>query len=248
MEEATLTTQPVSLSKQWQEGLGAFDASLVSPLELGLIPSIILVNLPQLYLSVVYVFYNALITSLLLSKEWTSYSSERKGLRVTDPIGEQRSTYFLAIPYRFSVPLVGVSMMLHWLVSQSLFLAQINFYRLSGASLEPQHIKGDGIYAISYSTLAIEISLGVGSILIASVVASGFFKYKPGMPIVRSDSRAISAACHSLDEHGDSTKKMQYGILADLGNNRHRIGFSSGPVMPIIVGNLGVQQQSRTIT
>ena len=208
----------------------------MSPLELDLIPSTILVNLPQLYLSIIYVFYNALITSLLLSKEWTSYSNERKGLRVTNPTGEQRSTYFLTIPYRFSVPLVGVSMALHWILSQSLFLAQINFYRLSRTSLEPQHIKGDGIYAISYSTLAIEISLGIGSILITSVIVSGFFKYKPGMPIVRSDSRAISAACHSLDEHRDSTKKIQYGILADLGNGRYHIGFSSGPVTPIVVG------------
>lgn len=42
----------------------------------------------------------------------------RKGLRVTQPHGYQRSSYFLQLPYRWSLPLIVISGTLHWLLSR----------------------------------------------------------------------------------------------------------------------------------
>jgi hypothetical protein len=49
----------------------------------------------------------------------------RKPLRVSEPVGIQRSSYFISLPWRYGIPLYGSSAVMHWLVSQSLFLARI---------------------------------------------------------------------------------------------------------------------------
>lgn len=42
--------------------------------------------------------YNSTITSMILGREWNQLGYRRKGLRVTVPRGEQRSTYYLSMP------------------------------------------------------------------------------------------------------------------------------------------------------
>ncbi|KIK55861.1 hypothetical protein GYMLUDRAFT_133161, partial [Collybiopsis luxurians FD-317 M1] len=88
----------------------------------GLIASVLVANSPQLILSMIYIVFNSLCTNLFLALEWSSYANSRKPLRVSSPRGEQRSTYFLQIPHRFGLPLMAYSTVLHWLVSQSIFL------------------------------------------------------------------------------------------------------------------------------
>ncbi|KAF9060494.1 hypothetical protein BDP27DRAFT_420498 [Rhodocollybia butyracea] len=80
-----------------------------------IITSVVLANLPQLIFSMIYLVFNSLCTKLFLALEWSSYAHSRKPLRVSDPHGEQRSTYFLNIPFRFGVPLMAYSSLLHWL-------------------------------------------------------------------------------------------------------------------------------------
>ena len=59
-----------------------------------------LVNTPQLILSLLYFAYNSIVTSVFLSRELCHFAYERKGLRVSlpEPEGAQRNTYFLSIP------------------------------------------------------------------------------------------------------------------------------------------------------
>lgn len=83
-----------------------------------------LANLPQAILSVFHFLINRLCTSVCFAREWNSYATNRKGLRVTSPIGDQRSTYFLQLPLRWAVPFALMSGILHWLLSQSLFLVR----------------------------------------------------------------------------------------------------------------------------
>lgn len=65
----------------------------------GLLVSLLLANCPQALLSFLYLLYNGLMSSLLLAKEWSSYASRRKGLRVSTRDGPyQRSTYYLHLP------------------------------------------------------------------------------------------------------------------------------------------------------
>ncbi len=90
-----------------------------------LIPIILIANLPQALLSFLYLTYNALFTCMLLAEEWSGFAHQRKSLRVSCPVGKQRSTYWLQPPNIYSLPLLVMSAMLHWLVSQSLFLVRV---------------------------------------------------------------------------------------------------------------------------
>lgn len=56
-------------------------------------------NTPQLLLSLCYMTLNGLITRMLTELEWASYAISFKALRVTNPRGDQRSTYRLQLPY-----------------------------------------------------------------------------------------------------------------------------------------------------
>ena len=61
-------------------------------------------------------------------------------LRVTEPCGLQRSTYYLQLPYLYAIPLLIVSTLLHRLVSQSIFIAHIAVYERRGR-LEFGHVQ-----------------------------------------------------------------------------------------------------------
>ncbi|KAF2175728.1 hypothetical protein K469DRAFT_743214 [Zopfia rhizophila CBS 207.26] len=98
------------------------------------VSNVLLANLAQPILSFLYFSYNGLFTCMLLGYEWSQYAHRRKGLRVSRaPSGEQRSTYFLQLPYRFALPLMVLSGVLHWLVSQSIFLVSIDLYDFQGS-------------------------------------------------------------------------------------------------------------------
>ena len=94
----------------------------------GLLSNVLIANLPQLILSIAYFTYNGLFTSMLAGLEWSQMAWQKKGLRVSqNPQGEQRSSYFLQLPYRYAIPLLGFSAVMHWLVSRgALILARGN--------------------------------------------------------------------------------------------------------------------------
>jgi hypothetical protein len=71
------------------------------------------------------ILYNSLFTSLLLCDEWNDFARHRQPLRVTASQGEQRSKYYLSIPYHYAIPILVFSGGSHWLVSESLFLVRI---------------------------------------------------------------------------------------------------------------------------
>jgi hypothetical protein len=50
----------------------------------------------------------------------------------SEPEGIQRSSYFISLPLRYGIPLYVTSGMMHWLISQSLFLARITAYFPNG--------------------------------------------------------------------------------------------------------------------
>lgn len=92
----------------------------------GLISNVLLANLPQMILSILYIFYNAMLSKFLVQREFSRmYLKQRKPLRVSEPVGIQRSSYFISLPLRYGIPLYTTSGLMHWLVSQSLFLARI---------------------------------------------------------------------------------------------------------------------------
>ena len=200
---------------------------------LGLVGNVLLANAAQVILSFLYFSYNSIFTCQLLSREWTSYTIKRKALRVTSPTGVQRSTYFLQLPYTYSLPLMAFSGILHWLVSQSIFLARVNTYD------EDDEIDSDqAISTCGYSCIAIIFVLIVGSFLITAGFANSFRRYPSGIPLAGTCSAAISAACHPPTDDVDAAfKEVQYGEVETSGGIRH-CTFTSHPVTPPIVGEL----------
>ena len=226
-------SQRPSFSEQWATGMGTpISTALSSPPDpLPVLVNVLLANCPQLILSVAYVSYNCLFTCMVLTREWSSYSGDRKGLRTTTPDGAQRSSFWLNLPYRFGLPLLVSSGLLHWLLSQSIFLAQINVLEADGKPAPK-------ISAVGWSTLALTLLLSLGASMILTMFGFGFKRFPAGMPIASTCSRAISAACHPLPgRHDEATQKLQYGIMGNLDDGRAVVGFSSTDVEPLIGGN-----------
>jgi hypothetical protein len=82
----------------------------------------VLANLPQLALSIAYLAYNGLFTRMISEREWALFSVRFQPLRVSRPKGLQESSYRLQIPLRWSIPLVVTSGVLHWLLSNCLYI------------------------------------------------------------------------------------------------------------------------------
>lgn len=171
--------------------------------------TILIANSPQALLSFLFLTYNGLFTCMLLADEWTGYAHKRKPLRVTSPVGEQRCTYRLQLPYRYGIPLLILSGTLHWLVSQSLFLARVTAFTVDGA----EDIYGS-ISTVGYSSIAIITVIIYGTIVVLLGIGMGFRRYKPGIPLVGSCSAAISAACHRPNEDVDASRKgVMWGVV-----------------------------------
>ncbi|KAF7198361.1 hypothetical protein HII31_00100 [Pseudocercospora fuligena] len=200
----------------------------------GLISSILLANLPQAIVSFLYLLYNSLLTSMLLAKEWSSYALRRKPLRVTHPHGQQRSTYYLQLPLRYSAPLLIISATLHWMISQSIFLARINTY------YDGKPTETDDISSVGYSCPPILVAMLIGIVLLFVALAMGFRKFRSPIPIASSCSVAIAAACHRPNDDPDAAYlPVQWGeVEAEGSDETGHCSFTSGPVEPLVNGRM----------
>jgi hypothetical protein len=151
---------------------------------------------------------------MLMAKEWSDFAFERKFLRVTAPVGKQRSTYYLSLPYRFAIPLMLASTLLHWLTSQALFLDRRTV--LTVWNDDPYTDTRTGSVAtVGYSPPAVLLVLLLGIIMVLALIALGYRRYKPGMPLAANCSAAISAACHPPATDADtSVLPLQWGVVA----------------------------------
>ena len=226
---------------------------------------VILVNIPQLVFSVFYVFYNGLLSLFLQASEWNAFSIVRKPLRVSTPKGAQRSSFWLQVPSRYSVPLLLFSTATHFLISQAIFLSRISFLDFLGRPSERFGGLGYGnMYGAHPGQLlaATYFSPAILAVLIISVAA--FFsllliasKRLPGNMVMAAGSSAvIAAACHRCDDGAGTvleqgpkrdnedeiaTKALKWGdvhsMLQDHENTicRH-LEFSTGDVTEPVQG------------
>ena len=182
-------------------------------------------NSVQLFVTILYFFLNALLSSMMLAREWDSYGFRAKGLRVSGiPVCGQRETYRLSIPLRYSLPLLVVSGLLHWLVSQSIFLVAIEIYSWQWSDGPSWQRSGALSMRCSYSPPAIVCAAIVLFCLMVCVIALGAKKFKSDIPLVGSCSAAISAACHPGSLHDTSTawNPVQWGEIMDGRRNGPR--------------------------
>jgi hypothetical protein len=188
------------------------------------VASVLIANIPQPILSFVYLLFNGVFTSMFLADEWSDFAHERKPLRVSRPKPGQRSTFFLQLPYKYAVPLMILSGILHWSVSQSIFLAQVASLDINGKIRKPAAISTCG-----YSPAAIMLTMIMGTILASFVGILGLRRYRPGIPLAGSCSAAISAACHGRSDI-DTTAPLKWGVTSEIGFKIGHCAFSDKEV------------------
>jgi hypothetical protein len=221
----------------WAENLGSANTehTVIVSQRLPLLANVLLVNTPQLLVSMVYLFYNNLLTCMLLGRETSAFAAKRKPLRTTAPTGHQNSTYWLQLPFRYSIPLMALMAVLHWLVSRSIFLFEVTFYNLHG-----NLVQDFSTNACGYSGQAIILALSLGALIMLMLFGLTLRKLTPGIPAMGSCSMAISAACHANpQERKPEVLELMYGVVPGSGldeQGREHVGFSSREVWPLVHG------------
>lgn len=188
------------------------DSDDVLPFGSGPLLNAWIVNLPQIILSFCYLALNGICTSMASAHEWNNIAKTRKGLRVTKPLAKQRSTYFLQLPYRWAVPLIFTSGILHWLLSQSFFLVRLIVNDRNGIAV-PEKSKT----ACGYSRLSLLVFFVVALVLVVAVGMIGIRHLQQKIPMAASCSLVISAACHPAEDEGQDIhlKKVKWGVVEE---------------------------------
>lgn len=186
----------------------------------------------QVGLTLLYFLTNGFITTICIQHEWSSYARNRKGLRVsTTRRGEQRSTYFFQIPFRFSVPLIAIFAVLHWLVSETFFVVD-EAVKLS----ETNEILQSSTH-LGFSPLAACVALVLLAVMLLYIIVQGLWIIRLPMPALRTCSAVLAAACHP-DQGGRASEiyleQVRWGTECDINNsfspNVRHCGFSAGYV------------------
>ena len=149
--------------------------------------------------------------------------------------------------------------MLHWFVSQSIFLARVNvigpadgvnsfyggiFPNVSADFATDVEIPGEGLSTCGYSPIAMISVIILGSIITLVGICFGFRKSKGDMPLAGSCSAAISAACHPPEaDVRASLKRVMWGVVTEEsfqyeGEWVGHCSFTSSEVKAPVVGNL----------
>jgi hypothetical protein len=187
----SLVNLPHDPAKIWELGFGSIHGNNLLAISMSFFTATIVANAPQAALSYLYIVFNALFTNMFVAKEWSSYNTSRKPLRVSSPVGQQRKTYWLNIPFRYAVPAVAVSTLFHWLASQSIFMVQIN---VTGALNRGQgnidHKEVGRISTCGFSPAAIILTFVLGTALAIAGIVVAVFRYYP--PAQRATRRLMT--------------------------------------------------------
>ncbi|CAG7945628.1 unnamed protein product [Penicillium nalgiovense] len=186
-------------------------------------------NIPQVLISYIYLGLNNVMTTMLVMHEWCSYSASSrkaaKGLRVTSPVPEsaQRSTYFLSLPYKWSIPITLVLTLIHWLVSVMFTFVQLDVHRIdSGATVTAMNYV---LFWRNVLILVLPIGLGAYGILF---LLSLFKKFPGAMPLAGCCSASIAAACQPSLLHGSDLRSIR-AFPPDLSNRKLKWGVVERP-------------------
>ncbi|KAI9148394.1 Long-chain-alcohol oxidase FAO2 [Paramyrothecium foliicola] len=212
---------------------GSADNQIKLTVGASLVANVFVANSPQALISSIYYLYNKILTNMVLASEFGRFASVRKPLRVSLPHGQQYSTFWIQLPYWYSLPVLTVMGFLHWTVSRSVYVIYLSVNYIDGAEDESWEVKACG-----FSGYAMMISLCLGVILGLLLLALSLRQLDPGIPVAGSCSIAISAVTHlHKEELNASSLPLQYGVIAAAGVDelgRRRVGFSTGPVEVLV--------------
>jgi hypothetical protein len=172
-----------------------------------LLANILIANSPQVMVSFLYILYNSILTRQLVADEWVRFLREdgKKALRVSFPVGMQRSSHFLSLPFRYSVPLMIVSIILHWFISQSIFLVQSSAFSAgpNGQRLPMCDYSARG-YTLGGGVSAIAVGSAILAALLVNSLIRGYHDIPAGFQRMAFHSMAIQAICQRPDSDVDA--------------------------------------------
>lgn len=169
--------------------------------------NIIVANSLQLIVSFLYLFYNNILTRQLVADEWTRYlrPDGKKTLRVSSPIGMQRSSYFLSLPWKYAAPLMGFFILLHWLISQGIFLIQTSTF---GPGANGERLPELDTSSRGFSLLGAILGGAVGAILVVALLLNSVLRWYENIPskfqLMGSNSSAIEALCDRPEDDSEA--------------------------------------------
>lgn len=192
VETAELT--PLSLSQVWGLGFGTPNADSVIKISgqsfTRLLQDIMMANSFQVALSPTYFLYNSLFTAQCCAIEWAQFATKRQPLRVTFPAGEQRSSWTLQLPWKYGLLLSTALAVLHFLISQSVFIIRVQWYDIHNTKDPSCYLSNVG-----YSPLAILCSVCLGAAMVLAQILHTLRPLNSEIPIHGNLSGIISAAC-----------------------------------------------------
>jgi hypothetical protein len=176
---------------------------------------IFIANIPQVWLTIGYLTWNNQISRIWLEKEWRSFYRNPQLPRVsydTKSDGVQ-SARWLQLPYWLTGVLMLVSTLMHWLVSQTLFVVEVYFENPNVMS----------VFHIHYSPLAI---ISVGMIALALVVGITVYYCVPAktwMPLMAGSTRVVFDSCVRLPRLALPRGGIEWGDIS--AGNKRMAGF-----------------------
>ena len=204
----------------WRLGFGAphQDAIVLYDIsELNFIGMAMLANIPQIFLAAVWLLYMGIMTSMFLAADWATFGTSGHTLQVSSPAGRQRGSWLLGAPPSYGVFLLVLQMVLHWLVSQSIFVISVSF-RTPDGSVPTR--SPSGFVNAGFSPVGIIFSVIVSGLLVLSVIVMAMRRMPLGAPpVVATCSAAISAACHmpsGMDSMGLVYERLRWGQNGDV--------------------------------
>ena len=167
---------------------------------------------------------------------------------MTHPKDHQRSTYYLGLPFRFAVPINLIFLLLHWLVSQTLFVYTRALFDSGsednrGFVHSPDEMWPREVYEVGYSLLAAILAIALGSILAMFSWLDDLRPLPGDMPIVGTNSALIAAACQSYPTSSESKdivlRPLQWGVVR-IHNGISHCGFTDDEdrVVPLSDGEI----------
>ncbi|KAF3797185.1 hypothetical protein GCG54_00009155 [Colletotrichum gloeosporioides] len=214
--DRSLTKKTHRCLAMWFAGLYLYLTARSGRFTLGnsLISNVLLANTPQIVISLVYLFYNNVFTCMVMAHEYARFASS-PGLTASS---EAHSGCI--------VPIMVIMAFVHWSISRSIYLVQLEIYDNNGELIPGRSINGCG-----YSPPPILLSLCLGGAMIPLPLGLSARKLGPGMPIAGSCSLAISAPAHAGQDEVDAAAcHLQYGVISEDGTggrDRRQVGFPS---------------------
>lgn len=165
---------------------------------------------------------------MLASHEFMQYVMQRQPLRVRSPASARLSTYWLALPFKYTMPLMILSPLLYWAASQAIFVVLLDV-----VGLDCKVDLDSSISTMECSSDTTVLAMILSTAIFVSGTVLAFRDYPAGKTLASSSYIAITAAYHARPDDPDAYFICEMGSVE---NGVSRCASSSQVVAPPIPG------------